>query len=69
MIPGEGTWNVPTTLSFVGCVQVDGLRRAWQFIQVRGEAPAEPLRRQLGRSLALPLVCDDALNHLKVHYR
>ncbi len=26
-----------------------------QFINREGEAPAEPLRRQLGRSLALPL--------------
>ena len=26
-----------------------------QFITREGEAPAEPLRRQLGRSLALPL--------------
>ena len=26
-----------------------------QFIAREGEAPAEPMRRQLGRSLALPL--------------
>ncbi len=28
------------------------------FIAWEGEAPAEPLRRKLGRSLALPLISD-----------
>ncbi len=32
------------------------------FIIREGEAPAEPMRRQLGRSLALPLAITDELN-------
>ncbi len=34
------------------------------FIAWEGEAPAEPLRRKLGRSLALPLISDGSTSRV-----